>query len=361
VYALVHFFDLYKSGHNPIRMFFFHIQAMYNIFSLVFSWFALANIWLTFSIIIDLLPSQGILLFGTADITHWINLALKWTYLAFLGLQFVLALGNRPKGERTAYTITLWVYAIMSVYLLVCSFFLTIKSFANIPNELKNKTTTQIILTFLTPPVGALIAAMISTFGIYFIASILYRDPWHMFSSFFQYLCLAPSFTNVLNVYAFCNLHDVSWGTKGSDRPDALPSVKSSKTKDAETSVVEDTTRSQEEVDAAFKGAVTRALTKVEAQEEVEKPTMDDQNKTFRTRLVAAWMLSNAALAVAIENVNGLSSGNLTTDDETLASKQHIYFGVILYSTFGLSAVRFIGCLWYLFKRGLMCVFCRRK
>src|ERR1700733_14070432 len=35
------------------------------------------------------------------------------------------------------------------------------------------------------------------------------RDPWHMFSSFGQYLCLAPSFTNVLNVYAFCNLHDV--------------------------------------------------------------------------------------------------------------------------------------------------------
>ena len=35
------------------------------------------------------------------------------------------------------------------------------------------------------------------------------RDPWHMFSSFFQYLCIAPSFTNILNVYAFCNLHDV--------------------------------------------------------------------------------------------------------------------------------------------------------
>ena len=106
---------------------------------------------------------------------------------------------------------------------------------------------------------------------------------------------------------------------------------------------MEDTTRAQEEVDAAFKGAVTRALTKVEVKEEIEKPTMDDQNKTFRTRLVAAWMLSNAALAVAIENVNGLSSGSLETDENTLASKQHIYFAVILYSTFGLSAVRFIG------------------
>ena len=34
-----------------------------------------------------------------------------------------------------------------------------------------------------------------------------------MFTSFGQYLALAPSFTNVLNVYAFCNLHDVSVGT----------------------------------------------------------------------------------------------------------------------------------------------------
>lgn len=44
----------------------------------------------------------------------------------------------------------------------------------NIPNELKNKTTAQVILTFFTPPVGALIAAMVSTFGIYFAASFLY-------------------------------------------------------------------------------------------------------------------------------------------------------------------------------------------
>jgi len=62
-------------------MFLFHIQALvrhallipcalidfvvqYNIFSLMFSWFALANLWLTFSIIIDLLPSEGVVLFG---------------------------------------------------------------------------------------------------------------------------------------------------------------------------------------------------------------------------------------------------------------------------------------------------------
>jgi len=85
--------------------------------------------WLTFSIIIDLLPSSNqthpVYIFGTQTIvgglllislpslslsfqTHWVNLALKWIYLSFLALQFILALGNRPKGERVAYVTTLW-------------------------------------------------------------------------------------------------------------------------------------------------------------------------------------------------------------------------------------------------------------
>ncbi|KAG5646609.1 Chitin synthase, class 1 [Asterophora parasitica] len=352
VYALVNFFKLYRSNHGIIRMFFLHIQALYNIFSLIFSWFALANLWLTFSIIIELLPTQGIIIFGTELITHWVNAALKWIYLIFLAMQFILALGNRPKGERLMYTITLWVYAVLAVYLLVCSFWLTAKSFSSIPELLKNKSTVEVIKTFFVPPVGALIAAMVSTFGIYFVASFLYRDPWHMFSSFFQYLCLAPSFTNVLNVYAFCNLHDVSWGTKGSDKAEALPSVSSSKAKDADAPVVLDTAKPQADVDAAFKETVTRAITKVQTKEVIEKPTMDDQNKTFRTRLVSAWMLSNATLAIAIENLNGLpNSQDPSADKAHLQQKQNFYFGVILYSTFALAAVRFSGVCSFCFHR----------
>jgi chitin synthase len=86
------------------------LRRQYNTFSLAFSWFALANLWLTFSIIIDLLPdsSQGtpFYFFGTAEVTHWVNLAFKWLYLGSLALQFVLALGNRPKGERGLYVTT---------------------------------------------------------------------------------------------------------------------------------------------------------------------------------------------------------------------------------------------------------------
>jgi chitin synthase len=361
VYSLVNFFMFYKSGHGIIRMFFLHVQALYNIFGLIFSWFALANIWLTFSIIIDLLPvtkenGRYILLFGTLEITEWVNLGLKMIYLFFLAFQFIMALGNRPKGERIPYIITFWVYAVLAVYLLVCSFILTIESFMSIPSQLANKTTSQIILSFFEPPVGALIAAMVSTFGIYFTASFLYGDPWHMFSSFLQYLCLAPSFTNILNVYAFCNLHDVSWGTKGSDKAEALPSVSSSKPKGGEA-VVEDQAHVQADVDANFRETVTRAITRLETKEVREKPTLDDQNKTFRTRLVAMWILTNAGLAISIQNLDGIAVLTTAESEVVLHTRQNIYFAIILYSTFGLAAVRFTGCLFYFFKRNLFSCF----
>jgi len=62
-------------------------------------------------------------------------------------VKFVLALGNRPKSERIAHVITLWcaslacylgltesryvrVYALLAIYLVVCSIALTVKAFA---------------------------------------------------------------------------------------------------------------------------------------------------------------------------------------------------------------------------------------
>ena len=44
---------------------------------------------------------------------------------------------------------------------------------------------------------------------VYFFSSVLSFDPWHMFTSFIPYMLLSPTYINVLNVYAFCNLDDV--------------------------------------------------------------------------------------------------------------------------------------------------------
>ncbi|ORY35547.1 chitin synthase-domain-containing protein [Naematelia encephala] len=395
VYALIHFFRLYRSGHGPIRMFILHVQGLYNLFNLVFSWFALANLWLTFSIIINLVPdSVGINLFVTADITHWVNMVLMWIYLVFLMLQFVLALGNRPKGERGLYLLTLWVYAVLALYLIVCSLILSVKAFEEVLGV--QGSIGEKLSTLFNKTNGVLVAAVMSTIGIYLFASILYADPWHMLSSFPQYMLLAPSFTNVLNVYAFCNLHDVSWGTKGSDKAEALPAISSTKEKSGEVGVVEDVQRAQEELDASFQQTVKRAVAPLKPDTTPELPSMDDQNRTFRTRLVGVWLLTNAALAVSIQELNGLSKTEklvdqcltaagidiktgaatngtsvvlmnatcietaLDSDQNALHGKQQVYFRYLLWATFGLSAVRFLGCLYYFVKRQFG-RFCRRN
>ncbi|GAA5862671.1 hypothetical protein JCM8547_003508 [Rhodosporidiobolus lusitaniae] len=354
VYALVHFGRYYKSNHGIIRLFFLHIQAIYNTVNLVMSWFAVANYYLTFSIIITIVGNSlrspndiaggdpttiscwaGSFLQDDDDSSFdWLSLVnwlFKVIYLIFLALQVILALGNRPKAEKLTYTISIAVFAFFSLYLICMTVILTVKAFCPIGSLLDSSDSSSISV-FLGSTYGPIFAGIAGTFGVYIVSAILYLEPWHLFHSMPQYLLIAPSFTNILNVYAFCNLHDVSWGTKGSDKVEALPSAKSKK--DGDTKVVETQEKVQEDIDISFKATVLRAVEPFVPEEEVVVPTMDDRNKTFRTRFICVWLLLNAVLALAITKLGDNTRTN--------------YFQAILWITFGLAAVRLCGMIWYL-------------
>lgn len=147
---------------------------------------------------------------------------------------------------------------------------------------------------------GIIIIALAATYGLYFVASFMYLDPWHMFTSFPQYLLVQSSYVNILNVYAFSNWHDVSWGTKGSDKADALPSAHTTKGGDGKAAVIEEPDKPQADIDSAFEVTVKRALSPYMPTKVVEKKTLEDSYKSFRTKLVTAWIFSNALLSVAI-------------------------------------------------------------
>ncbi|KAH8925253.1 glycosyltransferase family 2 protein [Atractiella rhizophila] len=365
IYSLVRFPRLYKSGHGITRMIFFHVQAIYNLVTLIMSWFAIGNFWLTFSIIIEIVAQnlwkpddiQG----EQATINCWkgsflegekhcwlcnVNWGLEVLYLSTVSLQVILALGNRPKGERFVYATCFWIFAGLSLYLIANTILLTVKAFCPI-GTLLDQNNGSVVNVYLGSTYGPIFAGLLGTFGVYIISSFLALDPWHIFTSLPPYLLIAPSFTNILNVYAFCNLHDVSWGTKGSDKADALPSVTTKKDKkEGGEMVVEDVAKNQEDIDNAFKATVLRAIAPFKEEETIEEPNIDDQNKTFRTRLISVWLFTNTILGVVI--------GRLGKGSQT------IYFQAILWITFGLSAVRFLGFLWYLcgetlFRIGRLC------
>ena len=65
-------------------------------------------------------------------------------------------------------------------------------------------------------------------------------------------------------------------------------------------------------------------------------------------------MLTNAALAIIIESISGVDTNTQQAETE-LRARQNAYFSFILWATFGLSAVRFIGVRYVLLRRRVQC------
>ena len=306
IYSVMHFGRVYKSGHNIIRMFFLHIQLIYNMYNTFLTWMSLSSYWLTTSVILNLVgtPSkdnkgQG---FPFGDITPIINMVVQYIYLAFLLLQLLLALGNRPKGSRWSYLVSFVVFGIIQLYVLVDAADLVYKAFKPGMPHFNHSSPFAFIASFFKSTAGEVLCALAATYGLYFLSSFMYMDPWHMFTSFPAYMALQSSYINILNVYAFCNWHDVSWGTKGSDKADALPSAKTSAGGDGKEAVIEEIDKPQADIDSQFHETVKRALAPYVPPEEKEEKSMDDSYKSFRTRLVSLWIFSNGLLSVLITN-----------------------------------------------------------
>jgi chitin synthase len=308
IYSLMHFSRMYKSGHNILRMFFLHLQMIYNTVSVLLSWFSLSAFWLTTKVIMDLVGQPSAANNNTAfpfgnDATPIVNTILQYIYLAFLLLQFILALGNRPKGSVIAYMISFGVFALIQLYIIVLSIYLVVRAFTSddATDIVTDEGADEFLKSFFSSSgPGIIIIALAATFGLYFVASFMYMDPWHMFTSFFQYLLLMPSFVNILMIYAFSNWHDVSWGTKGSDKADALPSAQTKKDEKGKATVIEEVDRPQADIDSQFEATVRRALAPYNPPPDKDEKSLEDSYKNFRTRLVATWIFTNAGLAVAI-------------------------------------------------------------
>lgn len=203
-----------------------------------------------------------------------------------------------------------------------------------------------------------LIVSVMSTYGIWLIASLLMFDPWHMITSLVQYMLLTPTFTNILNVYAFCNTHDISWGTKGDDKPEKLPSI--------------DLKDGQGKTDLPDEGDLNAQYDR-ELQVFSRKPVKDSKPPTaaqldekqqdyyrgVRTVVVLAWMISNFALVAVVLSAAGLEkigTSASTTQDSDAADKAEttrttIYMAVVLYSVAVLSGFKFLGAMWFLVVR----------
>ncbi|KAI4136575.1 MAG: hypothetical protein L6R39_007723, partial [Caloplaca ligustica] len=306
IYSLLHFPRIYKSGHGVVRMMLLHVQLIYNVVALTLSWFGLAAFLLTTFIIPDITGSsaadQKSPAFPFSAATPIFNAVLQCVYIAFVLFQFILALGNRVRSERLSYIISFVVFAFVQVYFIMNVLFLIIRLFMQ--DDGSNDGYTY-IATFYSS-VGSLTVWITcgSVFGVYYAVSILHLDPWHMFTSYPQYLFIASSYTNILNVYAFSNWHDISWGTKGRDEEVALRSLPLSNTEDGVPAALQTLPpENKRDIDSAFEATVKNALAPyVDPTKTKQVQTLDESFKTFRTKLVAVYIFSNFILCIFVMN-----------------------------------------------------------
>lgn len=193
-----------------------------------------------------------------------------------------------------------------------------------------------------------LIVSLLSTYVLYFLVSFLFFDPWHMFTSFIQYLLLTPTYVNILNVYAFCNTHDITWGTKGDDKAEKLPTAKVKADGKVDVTIPTD----DGDLNAQYQSEMSAISMKApkEKREFSASEKQEDYYKGFRSAVVLLWIGMNVALCATVLETGG--SGTLTIGGTTAnSSKAIIYLEVVLWSVAGLSAFRFIGAMWFLVVR----------
>ncbi|KAF2503095.1 hypothetical protein BU16DRAFT_521716 [Lophium mytilinum] len=341
VYALAHSHEIFRSDHTFIRKFMFLIEFFYQTISMLFAWFAIGNFFLVFHILTNSLAD----LLGTAGKVLFV--VFEWTYLATLVTCFVLSLGNRPQGSNKFYMSMVYFWCIIMAYLLFASIFITVKS---VQAEIHSKDGLTFHDIFTDKTFFTLIVSMLSTYVLYLLVSIIFLDPWHMFTSFIQYLLMTPTYINILNVYAFCNTHDITWGTKGDDKAEKLPSVTTKPDGKANITAPTDDADLNTQYEAELRVFDTKY---VEPKKEASaSDKQEDYYKGFRSSVVLLWMFCNLALCAVVLQTGGLSvaskDGKADTDEQR---KAQIYLTVILWSVAGLSAFRFIGAMWFLVVR----------
>ncbi|CAG8947903.1 unnamed protein product [Penicillium salamii] len=328
VYSIFNAKQIWKTDHTLARKILLHIEFFYQFLNLLFTYFGLANFYLAFYFIAGSLSDPKMDPFGH-NMGKYIFIVLKYACVLVMCLQFIISLGNRPQGAKNLYLSGIIVYAIIMFYTVFCALYLAVKELmarAGVGSddmEVGDGLMMNIVIS------------MLSTVGLYFYSSFIYLDPWHMFTSSIQYFLLMPSYVCILQVYAFCNTHDVTWGTKGDNVINT--DLGAAKVINGSTVVVEMPSE-QLDIDSGYDAALRNLRDRLEVPEPPpsDSQLQEDYYRAVRTYMVSIWMVANVVLGMAISEVYGVDAGGT-----------NVYLAIILWSVAVLAAIRAVGSTTY--------------
>ncbi|KAF5385268.1 hypothetical protein D9615_001155 [Tricholomella constricta] len=352
IHATVFFFRIWTSGQNFFRKIILQLEFIYNAIQLIFTWTSLANFYLAFFFLVSSATAPGpnnAFNFLSAGAGKYIFDIFLNLYIGLLFVVLVCSLGNRPQGSRWTYLTAIILFGLCNIITTWCAGYTvylavphTLDGWQNLPELIRtNKTLRDIVI------------ALLATYGLYFISSFMHFEPWHMFTSFIQYMFLLPSYVNILMMYAMCNLHDVTWGTKGDNgAAKDLGGAKKVKNEDGKEVMEVELPTAREDVEQLWIAARNSLKIKPPAEKESRDAATKqaDHDRNSRTNVVLAWVGSNMLMIVVFTS-NAFADWvkeNVQAADGTAFNP---YLTFLFWAFAGLSAVRFLGSFLYLVFR----------
>ncbi|KAI0640023.1 chitin synthase 2 [Trametes polyzona] len=352
VHATVFWFRIWTSGQNFFRKIILQIEFIYNAVQLIFTWTSLANFYLAFFFLVSSATADvnndafNFLARGAGPEVFEVFLKL---YLGLLFIILVCSLGNRPQGSKWTYTVCIVLFGLCNVITLWCAAYTvylavphSVEGWKNFPHLVETNATFRDIVISLA-----------ATYGLYFFGSFIHLEPWHMFTSFIQYMFFLPSYVNILMMYAMCNLHDVTWGTKG-DNGSAkdLGGAKKVKGEGGKEVLEVELPTAREDVDQMWSASRTALSYKPpEEKEHRDAATKQaDHDRNSRTNVVLAWVGTNIFMILVFTSTaftNWVKDHVKSSSDATF----NPYLTFLFYCLAGLSAIRFVGSTIYLLLR----------
>jgi len=354
-HSTVFFYRIWTSGQGFFRKIVLQLEFIYNAVQLLFTWTSLANFYLAFYFLVDSATTDpktdafNFLAKGAGPDVFEVVLKL---YIALIFVVLVCSLGNRPQGSKWTYSLCILLFGICQIITLWCAAFTVYLAVPHtIDGENGWKNVGHLIQTNAT--LRDIAISLIATYGLYWIGSIIHLEPWHMITSFVQYMFWLPSYVNILMMYAMCNLHDVTWGTKGDNgAAKDLGGAKTVKGTDGKTMLEVAIPSTREDVDSLWmeSQAALRHKPVEEKQHRDAETKQQDHDRNSRTNVVLSWVGTNMTMIVIFTSsafVKWISAHF----NETTNSTFNPYLTFLFWALAGLSAVRLFGTVMYLVFR----------
>ncbi|KAI8621910.1 chitin synthase-domain-containing protein [Chytriomyces sp. MP71] len=348
VHAVVNFRRIFSSGHTTGRKWLLMVETIYNFVNLCFAWFNVGNFYLSFYLAV----ATGANLDSRDDPFYPYGGAvagvLRAIYIGSIMAMVVASMGNRPEASKNMYIVFAVIFAIIMGFMLFMAGWTIAKDIQMYVNTQPSSVWSFFKYVAQSQNFRDLVISVSSTYLLYLFSSIMFLDPWHVFTCMIQYLFMVPSFVNILMIYAFCNIHDVSWGTKGITDAAALPAVTTSTNDAGQKIATVDLPEQNQDADEYYMNSIAKlnheaAHLRDRKEDNSVKTDDDDFFKQFRTNTVLLWFFSNFLLVFIF--TNGWVSNKMSQ-----VGTVNPYLAFLLWSVAILSFIRFVMSTVYLFQ-----------